>query len=154
MRIPELTIAVAAIALASQAALAQMGGEAAIQAKQSEKYGQYVADGDGRALYMFTADTRGKGADKAVSNCYDKCAEAWPPMIVTDEPRVREELDEALLGTIERKNGEMQVTYGGWPLYYYAEDQSPGSVKGQDVHGSGGEWYLVGPDGSKVEGEG
>jgi predicted lipoprotein with Yx(FWY)xxD motif len=45
----------------------------------------------------------------------------------------------------------MQVTYGGWPLYYFVQDQGPGEATGQDKHGFGGEWYLVTPAGEKAQ---
>ncbi|HVS66156.1 MAG TPA: hypothetical protein VMT85_21940, partial [Thermoanaerobaculia bacterium] len=56
-----------------------------------------------------------------------------------------------LLGTLQRRDGSTQVTYGGWPLYTYAQDAGPDSIEGQDVHGSGGEWYLVSPQGERIE---
>ena len=59
-----------------------------------------------------------------------------------------------LLGTVERRDGAKQVTYNGWPLYYYARDQNPGDTNGQDVEGFGAEWYLVTPDGNPVRNEG
>ena len=121
---------------------------------ESEKYGAYVAGSDGRALYMFTTDRKGEGDTAAQSSCYDACAEAWPPLLAEEAPDVGKQLDPEQLGTIQREDGERQVTYGGWPLYYFAKDRRAGSVTGQDVHGFGGEWYLVSPDGTKNEEEG
>lgn len=143
--------AMLATAFAASAALA--GGEPGptIAAAQAQPYGTYVVDGQGRALYMFTADQRGQGAGEAVSNCYDACAKAWPPLTVRGKPQVGPQLQQGLVDTIQRRDGTRQVTYGGWPLYYYVRDQGPGAVTGQDVHGFGGEWYLVGPGGSKIE---
>jgi predicted lipoprotein with Yx(FWY)xxD motif len=46
----------------------------------------------------------------------------------------------------------MQVTYGGWPMYYFVQDRGPGEAMGrQDKHGFGGEWHLVAPAGEKGE---
>lgn len=123
-----------------------------LTAANSDKYGTYVADGEGRALYMFTTDTQKRGSTAAQSTCYDACAAAWPPVLVDDgTPEVGDKLKQDLLGTFVRKDGKTQVTYGGWPLYYYVRDKGPGAVTGQDVHGFGGEWYLVRPDGAKLE---
>lgn len=138
-----------ALVLAGGSALAQDAAQLTVAT--SEQYNDYVADGDGRALYMFTADQQGRGEQKATTNCYDACAEAWPPLTTTDDPQVGEGLQQDLLGTIERRDGAMQVTYGGWPLYYFVQDQGPGQVTGQDKHGFDGEWYLVSPDGTKNE---
>ena len=58
-----------------------------------------------------------------------------------------EGVDASKLGTTTRKDGSVQVTYNGWPLYYYQQDKSPGDVTGQDV---GGVWYAVSAAGDKV----
>jgi predicted lipoprotein with Yx(FWY)xxD motif len=126
---------------------------ATVTVAQSDQYGTYLADAEGRALYLFTADLQGSGEAKAVSNCYDACAEAWPPLSADNEPQAGEQVDAALLGTIERNDGSKQVTYNGWPLYYFVKDQGAGEITGQDKHGFGGEWYLVTPQGAKVEEE-
>lgn len=49
---------------------------------------------------------------------------------------------------------EKKADTSGWPPYCYVRDQGPGSVTGQDVHGFGGEWYLVPSDGTTNEREG
>lgn len=114
-------------------------------------YGDYLADAKGMSLYMFEADTKGKK-----SACNDDCAAAWPPLTVEDESMVSagEGVDANMLGTIERDDGTMQVTYAGWPLYYFAKDTTAGDTKGQDVEGFGAEWYLMSPSGEKIEEEG
>lgn len=132
-------------------AAAQAGGGATVAVEQSDEYGAYLVDADGQALYLFTADKRGSGNTKAVSDCYDACADAWPPLLSKAQPQVRGKADASLLGTMQRRNGETQVTYDGWPLYYYVKDKGQDEPAGQDVHGFGGEWYLVTPAGEKVE---
>ncbi|WP_230532807.1 COG4315 family predicted lipoprotein [Microvirga roseola] len=141
-----MPIAAMALALAG-AAWAQTSGAAKLVAEQKQLYGQYLADADGRALYLFEKDTKG------TSNCYDACAEVWPPMITSGPPQTGPAVDQSLVGTIERKDGRTQVTYDGIPLYYYVKDQGPGSVTGQDVHDRFGGWYLVSPQGKKIEAE-
>lgn len=137
----------ALVATGSLAALAQEGAELTV--RESQEYGQYVTDGQGMALYMFEADTRGEGDTEAVSTCYDACAEAWPPLIA-EEVQAGDGVQEDLIGAIERRGGEMQVTYGGWPLYYFVRDEAAGDTEGQDVEGFGAEWYLVSPSGETV----
>ena len=144
-------ISVAALALVTGPALAQEK-TAALGVQQTGQYAPYLTDGDGRAVYMFEADTRGQGGTAAVSNCYEACAEAWPPLLGQDPELRSEELQKDLLGTIERKDGQMQVTYNGWPLYYFVRDEGAGSATGQDIEGFGAEWYLLRPSGEKVEG--
>jgi predicted lipoprotein with Yx(FWY)xxD motif len=142
--------ALAVLSLAAFPALSQQAGET-IKVGQSQEYGQHLVDGEGRAVYLFTADDQGQGDTKeAVSNCYDSCAEAWPPVLSEAEPQAEGAAQSELLGRIERKDGDMQVTYNGWPLYYFIQDQDTGQAVGQDVKSFGGEWYLVRADGEKV----
>lgn len=126
---------------------AEMTEQAQLDVAQQDLYGDYLVDGEGRTLYMFTADTQGES-----SACYDDCAQAWPPLLTSGDPAAEAPgLNEDMLGTIERRDGSMQVTYNGWPLYYFQQDTGPGQVAGQDVAGSGGEWYLVSPEGERIE---
>lgn len=120
-------------------------GQAKVQVSQKEPFGQYLTDAEGRSLYLFEADSEN------TSTCYDKCAEAWPPLLAESTPGAGEQIDESMLSTTERKDGSSQVTYNGWPLYYFVKDEAPGDTKGQDVEGFGAEWYLVSPEGEKVE---
>ena len=103
--------------------------------------GTYLVAGNGMTLYMFTPDTDG------VPTCYDQCATAWPPLLVTGTPVAGEGTDDSLLSTVERTDGAMQVVYGDWPLYYWAKDAAPGDVTGQAV---GDVWWVVGPDGEPI----
>jgi len=132
---------------------AQEGGSAAVAVATTGEYGAHLTDAKGKPLYMFTADKQGKAGDKAVSNCHDQCAQAWPPLVTNGEPVAGDRADKSLLGTIQRKDGSVQVTYNGWPLYPFVKDRKPGEIAGQDVHGFGGEWYLVQPGGEKLQSE-
>lgn len=122
----------------------QSGGRSKLTVQHSEEYGDYVADGEGRALYMYTKDRQRKGDTPAESHCGVFCSNAWPPYSVETKPEVGAELDATMVGAIEGHGGRMHVTYGGWPLYYYKEDTGPGSVTGQ---GKDREWYLLTRDG-------
>ena len=141
-----LTLCATVLAWATPSAMAQ----AKLITAQSDKHGSYLTDATGRAVYLFTADKQGTGEAKAVSNCHDACAQAWPPLTTAGEPQAGTQAQASLLGTIERKDGKMQVTYNGWPLYYFTKDQPQGQPTGHDVHGFGGEWYLLRPQGTKV----
>lgn len=110
--------------------------------------GPFIADDDGRALYMFTEDRPG------ISNCYAACAEQWQPFLApSGNPRAAVEgVAQASIGLIQRQNGANQVTYGGHPLYYYQADAGAGQATGHGVSAFGGTWYLVGPDGRRLAG--
>lgn len=123
--------------------VAQESGEGVtIQTANHETLGTpYLVDAEGMSLYLFLNDAEN------VSNCYDQCAENWPPLLVEGEPTAGEGVDPELLGTTEREDGQLQVTYNGWPLYYFARDENPGDTNGQAV---GDVWYLVSEIGGQV----
>lgn len=124
-----------------------MANEVEIAVEQQSKYGQYLVDDNGRTLYLFTPDSAGQ------SNCYDKCAEMWPPVLAENPAIADTALNSSMLGTIKRDDGAMQATYNGWPLYYFVKDEGASEIKGQDIHSFGGEWYIISPQGTLVEAE-
>lgn len=101
--------------------------------------GTIVVDSEGMTLYVFDNDSEG------TSTCTGDCAANWPAL--TGEVTAGEGVDENLLGTTERDDGSMQVTYDGLPLYYFAGDQAAGDTNGQAV---GDVWWVVAPDGEKI----
>ncbi|PSQ92667.1 MAG: hypothetical protein BRD52_04290 [Bacteroidetes bacterium SW_4_67_19] len=118
-----------------------------VQTAQNDTLGTYLTDGDGRAVYMFKKDQRGSGE----STCYDTCAQAWPPVMASQgQPMARGQAQSGLLDTLQRRGGAAQLTYNGWPLYHFAQDQGADQLKGQDVMGFGAEWYLLTPKGTEV----
>jgi predicted lipoprotein with Yx(FWY)xxD motif len=117
------------------------GGPAALKLD-----GRYLVDSQGHSVYLFEKDEDGE------SYCSGACAAVWPPLETSTAPRGGAGVQEAELGTIERPDGDMQVTYHGHPLYYYAADAStPDNTKGEDVEQFGAGWYLVGAHGQPVE---
>ncbi len=110
-----------------------------IVAADSE-FGQMLFDGTGQAIYLFDVETTSR------SRCYDACAEAWPPVLTTGDPVAGPGVERSMLGTTERADGTVQVTYHDHPLYFYAHE-GPGEVKCHDVFLNGGNWYVVQPGG-------
>jgi predicted lipoprotein with Yx(FWY)xxD motif len=102
--------------------------------------GSILVDADGMTLYLLESDTDG------TSTCTADCAATWPPLI-DEAPVAGDGLDDALLGTTTRDDGEVQVTYGGHPLYGFASDESPGDTEGQGV---GDVWFVVDASGKAV----
>jgi predicted lipoprotein with Yx(FWY)xxD motif len=104
----------------------------------------FLVDNEGRALYVYTQDTQNSGA----SACTGDCIANWPAVVVTGTPVAGEGVDNAMLGTITRDDGTTQVTYNGWPLYYYAGDAAPGDITGQGMNDV---WYLVSGTGTAIQ---
>ncbi len=104
-------------------------------------YGRMLWGPHRQAIYIFENDSPGDSA------CYGKCAKAWPPVLTKGRPKAGRGLDEDLLGTTRRKNGDRQVTYADQPLYYYAHE-GRGDVFCHDVNLNGGYWWVIGADGA------
>jgi predicted lipoprotein with Yx(FWY)xxD motif len=102
--------------------------------------GSVLTDADGNTLYLFDPDAQGE------SVCYDQCETAWPPLVA--DATAGEGVDEALLGTAPRTDGSTQVTYNGWPLYYFANDAAPGDINGQGVNDV---WWVVDAAGDAIK---
>jgi predicted lipoprotein with Yx(FWY)xxD motif len=117
-------------------------GPAHIALGKNDKFASFIVDDKGMSLYLYTKDTPG------TSNCYGKCATAWPPLLTSGAAVAADGLDASKLGTTTRTDGTTQVTYNGWPLYYYAKDKQPGDTVGQDV---GSVWFLLTADGEAVQ---
>jgi predicted lipoprotein with Yx(FWY)xxD motif len=49
--------------------------------------------------------------------------------------------------SIIRDDGSSQVSYAGWPLYTWAQDEQPGDVTGQGVQEV---WFVVSPEGEAI----
>jgi predicted lipoprotein with Yx(FWY)xxD motif len=109
---------------------------------RDSNFGPMLFDENNQAIYVFQRDQR----DKTV--CYGECAKAWPPVVTDGHPQAAQGVDTSLLGTIERRDGAMQVTYAGRPLYYYAHED-PGVVLCHNVNLNGGLWWAIGADGKR-----
>ncbi len=137
-----LATLVTAGALAATAALASTDKSSSISLRTT-KVGKVLVAANGRTLYLFTAE-KGK-----TSKCYGQCAAYWPPLIART-PTAGAGLKASLVGTTKRKDGKLQVTYGGHPLYFFANDKKAGDVNGQGFVHFGGAWWVVSASGKKI----
>lgn len=111
-----------------------------------------VVDGNGRTVYMFTADTGG------TANCTVKldpiCPKLWPPVKSAGAPRAGKGIIASKLATTRRSDGVTQVTYNRHPLYYFSGccGAGPGDKKPGDVRGQGyfQVWYVLSPKGTPI----
>jgi predicted lipoprotein with Yx(FWY)xxD motif len=124
-------------------------GEATVNVSESTDFGSILVDSNGLSLYLFMADTQNSGASTCGDD--DGCATEWPPLLTEGDPVAGEGVDAAVLGTITRDDGSLQVTYNGWPLYLFEEDSAPGDTNGQGIDEFGGLWFLVSPEGEAIQ---
>ena len=133
----------AAQASATQgSAAAGASGPAMVNVGNDAKLGSFLVDDKGMSLYLYTKDLPN------TVTCYDKCATAWPPLLTSGNAVAGSGVDASKFGTATRTDGGTQVTYNGWPLYYFAKDKQAGDVTGQGV---GSVWYLVSPTGDAIK---
>jgi len=112
----------------------------------SATLGSYLSDKTGRTLYYFSTDANGQ------SSCSGGCEALWPVFFVDNltADKLGTGLTLADFATITTGSGKKQLTYKGWPLYYYAPvsggvntPEATGITTGDGV---GGVWFVAKPD--------
>ena len=130
----------------SPAAAGQASGTVTVSlASISGIPGKALVGSNGRTMYLFEGDKSG------TSSCSGACAAAWPPVTVSGTPKAGSGVNQALLVTIKRPNGTMQLVYHGHPLYYFTGDTAAGTAHGQGLKAFGSDWYVVNASGSKID---
>ncbi|MCO6185718.1 hypothetical protein [Rhizobium sp. L1K21] len=86
--------------------------------------GDVLAGENEMTLYTFKNDQPG------VTNCYDACAQNWPPLIAEDGAKA-----EGAYTLVERKDGSKQWAKDGMPLYFWVKDEKKGDTTGDGVKG-------------------
>ena len=124
------SLLLAAVAMAAVIPLAHADDYAsgAIKSMDTAK-GEVLTDAKGMTLYTFDKDAGG------TSNCYDACAQKWPPLAAAADAAV-----DGKYTLVERKDGSKQWAYDGKPLYLWQNDKKPGDVTGDGV---GGVWHIA-----------
>ena len=129
MRIQSLLLGAAAlIALSTPMAFAEDYAGGAIKTMDGPK-GAYLTDAKGMTLYIYDKDTKG------VSNCYDTCAEKWPPLMAGADAKA-----EGDFNIVDRTDGSKMWAYKGMPLYLWVNDKKPGDLTGDGV---GKVWHTA-----------
>ena len=126
------------ITSAPAAAGASSSSGAVVNVGQNASLGSFLVDSKGMTLYLFTKDTPN------TSNCYGSCASYWPPLLTSGAPVAGTGVTASMLGTTKRTDGTVQVTYNGWPLYYYVSDKAVGDTTGENVQNV---WFVITPAG-------
>lgn len=96
------------------------------------EHGSILVDGDGHTLYIFLNDEPGS------SDCFDQCADNWPPLIADVPPETPADL-EGRVSLIDRE-GQQQVAHDERPLYYFIGDEEPGDANGEGLNDV---WFVV-----------
>jgi predicted lipoprotein with Yx(FWY)xxD motif len=109
---------------------------------EGDELGIIIYDLAGHTLYTFSKD---KGE---TSSCYGACAKTWPPALTEGKPKAGGEALPGKVGSAKRKDGTVQLTYAGHPLYRYLPDRSP-ETNGHGRESFGGRWFAIRPNGER-----
>ncbi|NLR89750.1 family 31 carbohydrate-binding protein [Flammeovirga sp. SR4] len=99
------------------------------------KYGNLPA----KAIYTWDNDTNEFGS------CTDGCAQNWPLVVASSKLNIilPNSLPQGLTGDFGLSgtcDGELQLTFNGQPLYYFAGDNQENDTNGE---GAGNVWWLL-----------
>ena len=113
-----------------------------VSLKNHPTLGNILVDKEGRTLYFFSNDAN------VQSSCTGGCETIWPVFNIDNLPQ--EKLGDGLsvgdFGSITTASGKNQLTYKGYPLYYFApggQKEAPGLTDGE---GSNDVWFVAKPD--------
>jgi predicted lipoprotein with Yx(FWY)xxD motif len=101
------------------------------------RLGEIVTDRDGLTLYRLDTATVSKSIGTR-----------FPPVLLPPGGGIAVNgIDPSLIGTVERPDGDLQVTLAGRPLFRFVDDTAPGDTAG---HGVGEVAFAITPTGSKA----
>jgi len=124
----------------------QMPVQKEITLQTSSTLGSYLIDKSNRTLYFFSYDPNGQ------DSCTGGCQAYWPIFNVDNltADKLGSGLDISDFGSVTSVSGKKQVTYKGWPLYYFAPlvnganmQEAPGQTQGEGVNNV---WFVAKPD--------
>jgi predicted lipoprotein with Yx(FWY)xxD motif len=144
--LPLVLVSAVAVGGAMAASGSMRAHSSTVTTAKNKSFGTILVGSNGRTLYRYTIDS--KGVNRCTSNA--TCKKYWPALLIAAgaKPTVATGARAALIGTIKAAHGMRQVTYAGFPLYFFAGDKAAGQVNGQ---GFESQWYVVNTAGALVK---
>ncbi|MCX2573392.1 hypothetical protein [Pedobacter sandarakinus] len=99
---------------------------------------KYFTDATGRTIYSFSPDKNGKNNFTKADLTNNT---VWP-VVENEIKSLPSVITRDLIGVID-VFGKKQMTYKGWPLYYFGQDAKRGETKGVSVGAAPGFWPLL-----------
>jgi predicted lipoprotein with Yx(FWY)xxD motif len=117
-----------------------------ISLQTSATLGKYIVDKENRTLYFFSNDPNGQ------DSCTAGCQAFWPIFNIDNltADKLGDGLNISDFGSVTSVSGKKQLTYKGWPLYYFAPSvngtntqEAPGQTQGEGVNNV---FFVAKPD--------
>jgi predicted lipoprotein with Yx(FWY)xxD motif len=98
-----------------------------------------IVQSNGFSLYYLSDEAGG------TFTCLGACLTAWPPLTVPAGSAAPSAGTGVLgtVGTVTRPDGSVQVTYNGFPAYFFAGDAAATDAKGNGIVSFGGTWHVA-----------
>ena len=126
-------VAVGGISLSVASSEAGAASGVTVSTTKSAKVGTVLVSG--KTLYTLKPSK---------TACTAACLKVWPALVLPSgvtKAKAGSGVSASKLGTVKR-NGAVQVTYGGKPLYFFVGDTKTGQVNG-NVTDTWGKWTAV-----------
>jgi predicted lipoprotein with Yx(FWY)xxD motif len=144
--LPLVVVGAVTAGVAMAAGASMHSSSATVRTAKSSTFGNVLVGANGQTLYRYTVDA------KRVNRCTSDptCRKFWPQLLVKagTKPTVGSGASASLVGTMKAAHGMAQVTYAGFPLYFFSGDKAAGQTKGQ---GFESKWFVVNSKGALVE---
>ena len=120
------------------------GGSTTLRSASSSRLGErIVVDASGRTVYTLSGET-----SRHLMCTSSQCLRFWPPVTTSAHGKLK--AGRGVRGKLGRlsRNGKVQVTLGGRPLYRFSGDSAAGQTHGEGIQSFGGTWHVVKASGS------
>ncbi len=97
-----------------------------------------VVNSKAKAVYFLTGDTRTHSECTKANHCFT----FWPPVTVASRASLSAAPGVTGKLGLWKRDGFLQVTLNGHPLYTYAGDLEPRNATGEGVVSFGGTWHV------------
>lgn len=133
------TAALVGVAIARTFTLEVVGNAQVTDQAASTTSESIVGDSHGFALYELTGDSRSHPKCTKTKGCFS----FWPPLIVASRRNLSKASGVSGKLGVWHRNGFLQVTLAGHPLYRYSGDSQKDTAAGQGIQSFGGTWHVV-----------
>jgi predicted lipoprotein with Yx(FWY)xxD motif len=110
-----------------------------LQVLSTHRYGAILIDSSGYMVYGFALDKR----NTDVCQSEHECLSQWPPLLAPHKLVLGRGVRGSLVHSIRLKNGQRQLTYNGWPLYLYVQDDHAKQTSNINIDQFGGNWPAI-----------